>query len=92
MGSYFFVGLVVAWCFSGSIAIAFQCRPPSMAFSGSPNDKACVDRYALQLSMGTVDILTDVAIVVLAYYTMRGVQITLRRRASIVALFGLRLM
>lgn len=92
IGSYVFVGLVVAWCFSGSIAIVFQCRPPSMAFSGSSNDKACIGRYALQLSMGTMDILTDVAIVVLAYYTMRGVQITLRRRASIVALFGLRLM
>jgi len=90
--SYVFVGLVVAWCLSGSIAIAFQCRPPSMAFSGSSDDKACIDKYALQLSVGTMDILTDVAIVVLAYYTMRGVQITLRRRASIVALFGLRLM
>lgn len=92
IGSYVFVGLVVAWCLSGSIAIAFQCHPPPMAFSGSSNNKACVDRYALQLSMGTIDILTDVAIVALAYYTMRGVQITLRRRASIVALFGLRLM
>jgi hypothetical protein len=44
------------------------------------------------LSLGIVDILTDVAVVVLAYLTMRGVQITLRRRASIVALFGLRLL
>jgi hypothetical protein len=63
-----------------------------MAFSGAPNDETCVDRYALQLSLGIVDILTDVAVVVLAYLTMRGVQITLRRRASIVALFGLRLL
>lgn len=91
IASYVFVGLVVAWCLSGSIAIAFRCSPPSMAFSGSSNDKACIDRYALQLSVGTLDILTDIAIVVLAYYTMRGVQITLRRRASIVTLFGLRL-
>jgi hypothetical protein len=91
-GSYVFVGAVVAWCLSGSIAIIFQCRPPSMAFSGAPNDETCVDRYALQLSLGIVDILTDVAVVVLAYLTMRGVQITLRRRASIVALFGLRLL
>jgi len=92
IASYVFVGLVVAWCLSGSIAIVFRCSPPSMAFSGSSNDKACIDRYALQLSVGTLDILTDIAIVVLAYYTMRGVQITLRRRASIVTLFGLRLM
>lgn len=62
-----------------------------MAFSGAPNDETCVDRYALQVSLGVVDILTDVAVIVLAYFTMRGVQITVRRRASIVALFGLRL-
>ena len=63
-----------------------------MAFSSSSKDQACIDRYALQLSMGIIDTLTDIAILVLAYFTMRGVQITLRRRASIVALFGLRLM
>lgn len=63
-----------------------------MAFSGAPNDDACLDRYALQLSLGVIDILTDITIVLLAYYTMRDVQIILRRRASIVALFGLRLL
>ena len=91
-GSYIFVSAILAWCLSGSIAIAFQCHPPSMAFSGAPNDEACVDRYAIQLSLGVVDILADVAVVVLAYCTMHGVQITRRKRVSIVALFGLRLL
>jgi hypothetical protein len=39
-----------------------------------------------------MDILADVAVVILAYFTMRRVQIAVRRRASIVALFGLRLL
>ena len=63
-----------------------------MVWTVAQNDQACVDRYALQMSLGIVDIITDMAVVVLAYYTMRGVQIISRRRASIVALFGLRLM
>lgn len=92
IGSYVFVGAILAWCFGGSIAIAFQCHPPSRAFFGTSSDETCLDRYALQLSLGVMDILADVAVIVLAYFTMRGVQITARRRASIVALFGLRLM
>lgn len=80
------------WCASGALAILFQCQPPASVFVNGNNDKACVDRYALQLALGVVDIVTDIAIVTLVYYTMRGVQITLRRRASIVALFGLRLL
>ena len=51
---------------------------PSMAFSGEQNDKVCVDRFALQLSLGVVDITTDIFVVVLAYYTTRGVKITVR--------------
>jgi hypothetical protein len=92
IGSYVFVGAILAWCFGGSIAIAFQCHPPSTAFFGTSSDEICLDRYTLQLSLGVMDILADVAVVVLAYFTMRGVQITVRRRTSIVALFGLRLL
>jgi hypothetical protein len=89
---YTFIGIVVAWCTSGSLAAIFQCQPPALVFVGGRDGKACVARYALQVALGVVDIATDFAIVVLAYYTVRGVQIDFRRRASIVALFGLRLL
>jgi hypothetical protein len=89
---YTFIGIVVAWCISGSLATIFQCQPPALVFIGGRDGEACVVRYALQVALGVVDIATDFAVVVLAYYTVRGVQIDLRRRASIVALFGLRLL
>jgi hypothetical protein len=80
--------MVFQWQHRSSIPM----KSSPVVWSVAQNDEACVDRYALQLSLGVVDIVTDMAVVILAYYTMRGVQITTRRRASIVALFGLRLL
>jgi hypothetical protein len=87
-----FIGIVAAWCTSGALAIIFQCQPPALVFLGGRDSEACVARYVLQVALGVVDIATDFVIVVLAYYTVRGVQIDLKRRATIVALFGLRLL
>jgi hypothetical protein len=73
---------------AGIFSLAFQCGLPTPWVLG-PN--TCVDQYALRLSLGVVNIVTDIVIVGLAYWMMHKVQVTAGRRWSVVALFALRI-
>lgn len=74
---------------TGIIALAFQCGLPQPWVLGP---QTCIDQYALRIGLGAVDILTDIAVIVLAVFMMRPVQVSASKKAAVVAMFGIRAM
>ena len=87
LACYGFLGVVGAWTVAGVVALAFQCDLPKPWVLGP---QTCIDQYALQLGLGVVNIITDLAIIVLAFSMMWTVQVSTSRKSTVVALFGLR--
>lgn len=88
-GCYGTLGVVGAWMVAGILALAFQCHLPRPWDLGQR--ETCVNQHALHVGLSVVNILTDLAIVILAYLMMRTTQVATSKRWAVVALFGLRL-
>jgi hypothetical protein len=69
------------------LALAFQCELPKPWVLGP---QTCINQYALRIGLGAVDIVTDFAVIGLAFFMMRPVQVSSRKKAAVVAMFGLR--
>jgi hypothetical protein len=94
LACYGVLGISVAWTVAGVLGFAFQCSLPRPWVLG-PNSplgtQSCVDQYALQIGVGAVNILTDLAIVVLPFLMMQNVQVANTKRWMVSALFALRI-
>lgn len=73
---------------AGVLAIAFQCDLPTPWALGSQN---CIDQNALRIALGTIDVLTDFAVIGLAILMMYPVQVPITKKAAVVAMFGTRI-
>ncbi len=82
------LGFVAAWFVASIIALAFQCDLPS-PWNSEANK--CIDRFALNVGIHVINILTDVIIVVIPFLMMQNVQISSHRRWVVRGLFGSRL-
>nr|OQO32237.1 hypothetical protein B0A51_00485 [Rachicladosporium sp. CCFEE 5018] len=91
IGCYTLFGVVGLWCVSSAFVQAFQCNLPRPWTMSDGEGTMCVQQLALQKYICVLNILTDVAVVGLATWMMYGVQTALRRKATVSALFGLRL-
>jgi hypothetical protein len=94
LACYGVLGISAAWTVAGVFAFAFQCSLPRPWVLG-PNSplgpQSCVDQYALQIGVGAINILTDLAIVVLPFFMMQNVQVANTKRWMVSALFALRI-
>jgi len=90
LSCYIFLGVVAAWCVTGIFALAFQCGFSMPWAFGGAYGKVCVDQFGIHVGLSIVNILTDLATVALAVFMMYGVQTNMRRKWTVVALFGLR--
>ncbi|KAJ9256926.1 hypothetical protein DTO212C5_8941 [Paecilomyces variotii] len=82
-------GIVTAWGMSFATALALQCKGPAhWDFSQEEN---CVDRSSLYCLFGTLDIITEVAIMSLPAFIVWNVQITRRQRWTVIGVFCSRL-
>ena len=89
-GCYALVAVVVLWAVSSFFALAFQCalpRPWDSADTGR-----CINQQGLLDFIGVVNILTDIAVIVLSFFLMRNVQVSSYKRFQVVGLFGCRIM
>lgn len=88
LSCYVVLGVVAAWMVAGIFAFAFQCSLPTPWALGPDT---CVDQYALQIGVGVVNILTDIAIVALPFFMMQNVQVASSKRWIVSALFAIRI-
>ncbi|KIV86603.1 hypothetical protein PV11_02203 [Exophiala sideris] len=88
MSCYCVLGLVAAWMIASIFALAFQCNlPHPWDFHGTK----CVDLFALNVGIQTVNILTDCLLVVIPFIMMQSVQVSMSRRFVVSGLFAARL-
>jgi hypothetical protein len=85
---YGVLAATAAWMVASIFAFAFQCSLPTPWVLGPDT---CVDQYALQLGVGVVNILTDIAIVALPFFMMKNVQVASSKRWMVSALFAIRI-
>ncbi|KAK4896009.1 hypothetical protein LTR27_005865 [Elasticomyces elasticus] len=83
--------VVGVWCVAGIFALAFQCKLPNPWALGSDSIDVCVDQFAIQVGLGVVSVVTDLAVVLLAFLMIQGVQTNFQRKLAVVTLFGTRL-
>lgn len=84
------MGLIVVWAFSGIFAVAFACGLPH-PWRGD-GQSICQSREAIQIYNGIFNILSDLAICILPIVMMWDVQTSTKRKASVCALFGSRIL
>lgn len=76
-----------AWAVAAIFAIAFECDlPHPWSYQNQ-----CVDQWALYLSNGIWNILTDIVLVLLPVWLMWNVQVTETKRWVVIGLFACRI-
>jgi hypothetical protein len=89
-GCYGMLGFIAVWAVASVFALAFQCSPNHWALGPSDTD-TCVNQYALQVAIRSLDIASDVGIVLLPALMMRTVLVSRDKRWMVILLFSLRL-
>jgi hypothetical protein len=92
---YFCYGFIVAitmWMLGTVFLLAFQCPlPQPWDFMPLRLEKCTVDIARLYFSIGAVDILTDLIVIVTPAVIVWNVQISRRQRFTVIGVFGSRL-
>ncbi len=86
---YGVLAVVGLWAVSGFFALAFQCDLPRPWLS---DPGRCINQQGLLDFIGAINILTDVAVIVLSFFLMRNVQVSSYKRFQVVGLFATRIM
>lgn len=86
-GMLVFIGL---WAISSVFVLAFQCSPDRWAL-GPSDTNTCINQYAMQIAIRSMDIASDVGIVLLPALMMRTVLVSRDKRWMVILLFSLRL-
>ncbi|OJJ66113.1 hypothetical protein ASPBRDRAFT_189152 [Aspergillus brasiliensis CBS 101740] len=82
------VGLVAAWTIFAVFGIAFQCEMPDpWLYSAS----RCAGQGATLYPISIIHIITELIIVIIPFFMMRNVQLTLTTRVKILAAFSARI-
>ncbi|KIW99382.1 uncharacterized protein Z518_11370 [Rhinocladiella mackenziei CBS 650.93] len=88
LSCYAILGFVGLWTVASILALAFQCNLPSpWDFEGNK----CVDLFALNAGIHTLNILSDLLIVLVPFLMMRKVQVSFSKRFIVTGLFSSRL-
>ncbi|PYH32046.1 uncharacterized protein BO87DRAFT_461082 [Aspergillus neoniger CBS 115656] len=82
------VGLVAAWTIFAVFGIAFQCEMPDPWLYSSSH---CAGKGSILYPISIIHIITELVIVVIPFFMMRNVQLTLTTRVKILAAFSARI-
>ena len=88
IASYSVLGVVAAWGITSVFLLGFRCQ---LSSPWSTNDK-CLDEVSVYQGINIVNILTDLALIVLPAVMMWSVQTATRNKAIVIALFATRIL
>jgi hypothetical protein len=88
--AYGLLGLTAVWSLGSLFVFALQCSPDRWAL-GPGDGNTCVDQKLMQIIVRIVDIVIDLAIVVLPAFMMQSVQVSQSKKMMVVVLFAVRL-
>ena len=89
---YGLIAGITAWTIATTIALALQCNPPRpWDYIETAKHTCNVNIPALYASIGAIDILTDLAIVLMPVVIVWNVQISLHQRFTVIGVFACRL-
>ncbi|GLA43951.1 hypothetical protein AnigIFM63309_002048 [Aspergillus niger] len=82
------VGVVAAWTIFSIFGIAFQCQMPNpWLYTAS----RCAGQGSILYPISIIHIITELVIVIIPFFMMRNVQLTLTTRVKILAAFSARM-
>lgn len=84
------MGVIIAWAVGSILALALRCSMPTPWQWNTP--AKCINQTALFQAIATLNILTDVAIVLLPCMLIRSVQLSGWKRFRIMALLATRIL
>ncbi|KAF2217705.1 hypothetical protein CERZMDRAFT_92360 [Cercospora zeae-maydis SCOH1-5] len=80
----------IVWAIVAAAVTATQCGPHRWVLGHTDHD-SCIDQYAAQVGIKLVDIITDVALVVLPIAMILSVQFSVWNRFVVSFMFGMRI-
>lgn len=89
MACYALLATVVAWALAGIFGLAFECQLSSL---WALDDDTCVNRWALYLVLGVLNMITDIALIVIPVFMMWSIQTKATIKWQVLALFALRIL
>ena len=82
---------VVVWAVASTVTSLFQCPPPQ-TWNYISNEKSCADRRGWWAFVSIYNVVTEFIIVTLYFLVIYSLQISLVKRANVLAIFSSRLM
>jgi len=83
------MSLVVGWLFSAYISTIFQCTPIAKAWDPRITDGSCINQYQWYLATAALSFLIDIYILILPVPVIWRLNMSLKRRISLLAAFFL---
>lgn len=88
MGVYVTMALVVAYNTALMLVLIFSCRPIAKSWDFTITTGTCVNRPAVYISTGALNVVTDFLILLLPLPMIRGLQMPLRQKLLLGAIFS----
>ena len=89
IASYVLLAIIVPWSIGSIVATICQCLPIQAAWIKSTPNAVCIDSNAFWEAYGVINILTDVAILVLPVWTVAKLRLPIRDRVGLLFAFTL---
>jgi len=84
---YCMIGLMVCLSIASSLAILLQCTPLYASWQ-LHQEYHCVNRPALQYTVASLNISTDVFVLFLSWFMCMGLKISVREKIAVLAIFS----
>ncbi|KAL6251537.1 hypothetical protein RBB50_001746 [Rhinocladiella similis] len=88
LSCYAILGYLVVWTIASVLAVSFKCNLPG---PWNTNGNKCVDLFAMNVGIYTLNILGDIFIVIVPFIMMQKVQVSPSKRFVVSGLFACRL-
>lgn len=85
---YIMIGVVVAYNIALMAALIFSCRPIAKSWDATITYGSCINRPAVYLANGILNIVTDFAILLLPLPMIKNLQMPTRQKVLLAAFFA----
>lgn len=85
--TYALMAFVFAYSFAGFWIILFACKPMAKIWDLSIKGGSCVNRNGLSIAGSSLNILTDILMIILPIPMIWGLQLPIGQRISVIAMF-----
>ncbi|KAK2055840.1 integral membrane protein [Colletotrichum caudatum] len=82
------IALTIALTIATFLAVVFQCRPIEASWNKSVPGK-CIKEFALVITTGTLNVLTDIIIAGLPLYIILGLKMNRKKKNGVTGVFAL---